>query len=60
MRPNIRRRAKKRLWDRVKWGHFASEAANQVRSLVFMHNSLGSGRSFRLLNAMEDFNQEVL
>jgi putative transposase len=60
MRLNIRRRAKKRLPARVKQRLFAPEAANQVWSLDFMHDALWDGRTFRLLNVIDDFNRQVL
>ncbi len=33
---------------------------NQVRSMDFMHDQLQDGRSFRLLNLIDDFNREAL
>jgi putative transposase len=33
---------------------------NQVWSMDFMHDQLGDGRSFRLLNVIDDFNREAL
>jgi putative transposase len=57
---NIRRRAKKRLPARAKQQLFQPETANQVWSLDFMHDSLWDGRSFRMLNVMDDYNRQVL
>ncbi len=57
---NIRRRAKKRLPARVKQQLFQPTAPNQVWSLDFMHDSLWDGRTFRLLNVIDDFNRQVL
>lgn len=36
------------------------EAINQVWSMDFMHDQLHDGRSFRLLNVIDDFNREGL
>lgn len=57
---NIRRRAKKRLPARVKQRLFVPEKPNQVWSIDFMHDSLWDGRSFRLLNVLDDYNRQVL
>ncbi len=57
---NIRRRAKKRLPARVKQKLFQPDEPNQVWSLDFMSDSLWDGRSFRLLNVIDDFNRQVL
>ena len=57
---NIRRRAKKRLPARAKQQLFQPQEPNQVWSLDFMHDSLWDGRSFRLLNVIDDYNRQVL
>ena len=60
MKLNIRRRAKKRLPERIKQPLFVPTAPNQVWSIDFMSDSLTDGRSFRLLNVIDDFNRESL
>lgn len=57
---NIRRRAKKRLPARVKQSLFRPEGPDQVYSIDFMHDSLWDGRTYRLLNVIDDYNREVL
>lgn len=57
---NIRRRAKKRLPARAKQHLFQPEAPNQVWSLDYIHDSLWNGRTYRLLNVIDDYNREVL
>ncbi|MGQ2985568.1 IS3 family transposase, partial [Flavobacterium sp.] len=44
----------------IKQHLFRPEAANQVWSVDFMHDTLWDGRSFRMLNIMDDYNRQIL
>jgi putative transposase len=60
MKLNIRRRAKKRLPERIKQALTVPSAPNQIWSIDFMSDCLVDGRRFRLLNIIDDFNRECL
>jgi putative transposase len=60
MKLNIRRRAKKRLPNRIKEPLTIPPAPNQVWSIDFMSDTLVDGRRFRLFNVLDDFNRESL
>ena len=57
---NIRRRSKKRIPARVKQPLLQTEQPNQCWSMDFMSDSLESGRRFRVLNIMDDFNRKAV
>ena len=60
MKFNIRRRAKKRLPERIKLPLNVPASPNQMWSLDFMCDSFTDNRKFRLLNVIDDFNRESL
>lgn len=57
---NLRIKPKKRLPKRTAQPLSVPEKANQSWSLDFMSDSLTSGRAFRTLNIIDDFNREAL
>ena len=57
---NLRVKPKKRLPKRTAQPLSQPEKANQSWSLDFMSDSLTSGRAFRTLNIIDDFNREAL
>ena len=57
---NLRIKPRKRLVRDKPQPLSVPEAINQVWSMDFMHDQLEDGRSFRLLNIIDDFNREAL
>jgi putative transposase len=57
---NLRRKAKMRVPARVKEPLSQPEKRNRVWSLDFMSDSLMSGRRFRTLNIIDDFNRKAI
>ena len=60
MKLNIRTKPKRRLPSRNPQPLVQPKAANCCWSLDFMHDSLISGRPFRILHVLDDFNRELL
>lgn len=60
MKLNVRRKARRRIPQRIKQPLLVPQAANQGWSMDFMCDSLVDGRRFRLLNIIDDFNRESL
>jgi putative transposase len=57
---NIKRKAKKRLPERVKTPLQNLHTPNHIWSMDFMSDTLWNGRRYRLLNVIDEFNREVL
>lgn len=60
MRLNLKRKARRRTWDREKRPLEAPDGLNKVWSIDFMHDSTYDGRSFRTLNVIDEGNREGL
>lgn len=60
LRLNQKRRAKKRLPERVKRPLLVPPLPNQVWSADFVSDMLYSGKRFRTFNVIDDFNREVI
>jgi len=57
---NLRIKPKKRIVRERPEPLAVPEAINQCWSMDFMHDQLSDGRSYRLLNVIDDFNREAL
>jgi putative transposase len=57
---NIRRKMKRRLPERIKTPLDELSHQNQVWSMDFMSDTLWSGRRYRLLNVIDEYNRELL
>lgn len=60
MRLNVRRKRKRRVPERVKEPLTLPIDKNIVWSIDFMQDSLSYGKTFRVLNVLDDFNREAL
>jgi len=60
LRLNQKRRAKRRLPERIKQPLLAPQQPNRVWSADFMCDTLYSGSRFRTFNVIDDFNRECL
>lgn len=60
LRLNQKRRARRRLPERVKQPLLVPQQPNQVWSADFMCDTLYSGNRFRTFNVIDDFNRECL
>ena len=60
LRLQLRRKRKRRLPSRIKAPLTLPIASNIIWSMDFMHDVLESGRKFRVLNVIDDYNREAL
>jgi len=60
LRLNKRMRKRKRIPARVKEPLYIPQQAGEIWSMDFMHDSLISGRKFRVLNVIDDYNREAM
>jgi len=60
LRLNVRRRAKRRLPERIKESLSLPQGLNESWSMDFVCDSLADGRRFRILNIIDDYNRESL
>ncbi len=57
---NLRIKPRKRLVREMPEALTVPQGINQVWSMDFMHDQLEDGRTFRLLNVIDDFNGEAI
>ena len=57
---NLRIKPRKRVVREKPEALTVPKGINQVWSMYFMHDQLQDGRTFRLLNVIDDFNREAL
>ena len=57
---HIRRKSKKRIPKRIKQPLMQMAEPNQTWSMDFMSDALDSGRKFRVLNVIDDFNRKAI
>jgi len=60
MKLQMRRKRKKRLPSRLREPLLLPQTMNETWSMDFMHDTLESGRRFRILNVIDDYNREAL